>query len=142
MTDPGFPANPSGEAYAGWRALRAGTVGEASEVFTDHDNNSRGLGAQAGQEISDYMVKNQDDSLDDLKGKLKALLPDRMVPYVDLADEAGRAFYEEYRSASLAGSTVPAKQAPGTMNIIDQDGNIISSKIPVGQVDAEDIFSY
>src|SRR5699024_9969377 len=142
MTEPGFPSNPDGEADAGGRAFRAGTFGEAWEVFTDHDNNIRGLGAQAGQEISDYMVKNQDDSLDDLKGKLKAFLPDRMVPYVDLADEAGRAFYEAYRSGSLAGWTVPSKQAPGTMHAIAQDGNIISSMFPVVQAAPEAIFGY
>lgn len=137
-----FPSNPYGEAYAGGRAFRAGTFGEAWEVYTDYDNNIRGLGAQAGQEISDYMVKNQDDPLDTLKAKLKDVLPDRMVPYVDLADETGRAFYEEYRTASLGGSTIPNKKAPSTMNIIDQDGNLVSSKVPVGQASPEDIFGY
>lgn len=134
--------NPYGEAYAGGRAFRAGSFGEAWEVFTDYDEGIRGVGAQAGQEISDFMVKNQDDPLDVLKGKLKEFLPKRMVPYVDLADETGRAFYEEYRAASLSGSTVPSKQAPGTMNIFDQDGNIISSRAPVGLADPDDIFGY
>src|SRR5699024_12536824 len=112
MTDPGFPSNPYGEAYAGGRAFRAGTFGEAWEVFTDHDNNIRGLGAQAGQEVSDYMVKNEDDSLDDFMGKLKAFLPDRMVLEVDLDDEAGRAFYEEYRRASVGAATIASQKAP------------------------------
>src|SRR5699024_6004894 len=141
MTDT-FPSNPYGEAYAGGRAFRAGTFGEAWEVFTDYDNNVRGLGAQAGQEISDYLVKNQDDPLDELKGKLKLFLPDRMVPYVDLADETGRAFYEEYRRASLGGSTIPSKKAPSKMTIIDQDGNIVAPRVPVGQADPEDIFGF
>lgn len=137
-----FPKNPYGEAYAGGRAFRAGTFGEAWEVYTDYDNNIRGLGAQAGQEISDYMVKNQDSPLDDLKAQLKLWLPDRMVPYVDLADETGRAFYEEYRRSALAGATIPDAKAPSTMNIIDQDGNVISAAAPVGRADPDDIFGY
>ena len=65
-----FPSNPYGEARAGGRAFRAGTFGEAWEVFTDYDDNIRGLGAQAGQEVSDYMVKNQDMTFEALKAEL------------------------------------------------------------------------
>lgn len=136
------PSNPYGEAYAGGRAFRAGTFGEAWEVFTDYDDNIRGLGAQAGQEVSDYMVKNQDMSFEALKAELKNALPWKLKPYVDLADETGRAFYDEYRTATLGGSTIPAKQAPGTMNIIDQDGNLVATKVPVGQASPDDIFGH
>lgn len=136
------PPNPYGEANAGGRAFRAGTFGEAWEVFSDHDDNIRGLGAQAGQEISDYMVKNQDTTFEELKSELKKVLPHKMKPYVDLADETGRAFYDEYRTATLGGSTIPSKKAPSTMNIIDQEGNIISAKVPVGQASASDVFGH
>lgn len=137
-----FPSNPYGEANAGGRAFRAGTFGEAWEVYTDYDDNIRGLGAQAGQEVSDYMVKNQDMTFEALKAELKNVLPWKLKPYVDLADETGRAFYDEFRVASLGGATLPDNQAPGTMNIIDQDGNIVATKVPVGQASPEDVFGH
>src|SRR5699024_7979625 len=44
--------------------------------------------------------------------------------------------------ASLGGSTIPSKKAPSKMTIIDQDGNIVAPRVPVGQADPEDIFGF
>lgn len=134
--------NPYGEARAGGRTFKAGAFGPAWEVFTDFDSEIRGLGQQAGQAVSNVIRANEDLPLDELKALLKKVLPDHMVPYVDLADETGRAFYSAYRSSALAGSTTPTTGGPGTMNIIDQDGVLVDSRVPVGLANPEDIFDY
>lgn len=134
--------------------------GEPWQVFSNYDMEIRGVANQAGQEIAGLVAETADEGweygskgagagagskgrdLEDLKTILKGVLPGKMVPYVDLADHTGRAFYEEYRTASLKGSTVPSAKAPGKMTIIDQDGNIVSTSVPVGTASADDIFGY
>lgn len=142
MTDPGFTSpGPDG---ANPRSFKAGTFGSAWEVFADYEEQMRQLGVDAGTEISNLITEDdREREWDELRSIVKNLLPRRMQPYVDLAQETGMAFYEEYRDAALRGATVPIpeNQAPGTMNIIDQDGNFIESRI-VGQASADDVFNY
>lgn len=116
--------------------------GGAWQTFSEFDGRIRNLGAQAGATIDRVARASEDLPLDELKTVLKTVLPGHMKPYVDLADETGKAFYTAFRGEALGGATIPSNTAPTTMNVIDQDGEIISARARVGITTGKDVFDF
>lgn len=76
------------------------------------------------------------------KEMLKRMLGDVMAPHVDISQDTSSAFYQEFRSAALFPATIPERGAPSRITIIDQDGNIISPRVPVGVASEAEILDF